>query len=607
MELQPQNDHNPNLVQAPLPKAIFPTVRPGVKRLLRLKKLDEIYDQVKGTTSSPDEFAKTVLEILKVDYVLPERELKALREIQGPLVVIANLPFGGIEALIMVRLLAAIRPEFKLVANNLLGQVSELKSALVLVDPFRDEQFGQAAEAEGKILVPLKQLVKQLKEGGLIGMFPAGAQASFNFQEGIITVPGWDHDLGRIIRMTEATVVPIYFHAPNPLYIKIAGFFSQKLASRLMFRKLMAPHKKKVHFQIGRKITPARLSKFTKAEEMVQFLQSKTYLLSAKYQRSGISVNAIDLPHLSREVPIIDPVDPALFTREIDALPPSRILAEKAPFQVIEVNKKEAPHLMREIGRLREITFREVGEGSGKAFDVDPFDEYYTQLVLWDAEKKAVAGGYRIGKIPEILRDYGRKGVYTFSLFRIRKRLFEQIGPALEMGRSYVVREYQRSYLPLMLLWTAIGQYVLRNPRYKTLLGPVSITADLNPISTHVLVSFLEENQMDEELTRLVSARNKWKAKEKILKNYYNSFTINDLGDVQELIEEIENSSLGVPILLKHYLKLGGKLLAFNIDPDFSNVLDGLIMVDLTQTPPNVLRRYMGDEGMKKFLETNEK
>lgn len=265
-------------------------------------------------------------------------------------------------------------------------------------------------------------------------------------------------------------------------------------------------------------------------------------------------------------------------------------------------HQNEAPTLMKEIGRQREISFREVGEGSGKPFDIDRFDEDYIQLVLWDKENNKVAGGYRIGKIDELLEEKGRHGIYSHSLFRIRPKLWKEIGTALEMGRSYIVTEYQKSFLPLMLLWKAIGEYVMRNPQYKILIGPVSITAALGDVSKNLLVSFLEENEMENNLENFVKPRNKFRKEPQIVRNYYNTIAINDLSDIQDMISGIEESEHGVPILLKHYLKLGGKLLAFNIDPDFSDVLDGLIMVDLTKTPERILKKYMGEEGMKEFL-----
>ena len=222
---------------------------------------------------------------------------------------------------------------------------------------------------------------------------------------------------------------------------------------------------------------------------------------------------------------------------------------------------------------------------------------------MYEKLKNELVGAYRLGKSDVIMQALGKKGLYTSTLFKFRKKLLKRISPALEMGRSFIRKEYQRNYSSLLVLWKGLAHYVAMNPDYKILFGPVSINSEYQSTSRQLLVGFLKQNESLPDLARLVKPRKpmrtnpirKWKLRR--IKS-----TVKDLEDVDSLIADIETNLTGVPILLRQYLKLGGKLLAFNIDPDFSYVLDGLILVDLTKTDPKVLERYMGREKTTRFL-----
>ncbi len=576
-------------------KTIFPLLRPGVERLLRIRKLSNLFEQVRGKTESPGEFAETILEILGIRYEIPEKDIGPLREIKGPLILVANLPLGGAEALVMVRILSLIRPDFKLVANNLLGQITELENSLLVVD--------QAGTEFARNEKDRLKLVRYLKAGGLVGVFPAGDNPLYNPASAKFKDPEWDQNLARIILIAGATVVPVYFHGENSLLVQLAGLIHPKLQQRLRIRDITKRRSRELKLKIGKRIAPGRIRHFDSPESLIQYLRAKTFMLSTGFVESGVDFRLVRSRRKGFEASIAKkPLQGKLLEQVLPMLEGNRVLASQDKFVVFRFYKSEAPDLMREIGRQREIAFRAVGEGSGSPIDIDRFDDDYLQLVLWDKEEARIAGGYRIGKIDKLLESRGRHGIYTHSLFRIRPKLWKEIGKALEMGRSYIVGEYQRNILPLMLLWMAIGEYVCRNPEYKILIGPVSITAEMNPFSRQLLVAFLEENEMHSELENLVKPLHKFRKEPEITRDYLNTIAVRDLADVQDMISGIEDSEHGVPILLKHYLKLGGKLLAFNIDPDFSDVLDGLIMVDLTQTEERILKKYMGGKGMESFL-----
>jgi putative hemolysin len=305
----------------------------------------------------------------------------------------------------------------------------------------------------------------------------------------------------------------------------------------------------------------------------------------------------------AKQEPIVPPQDPGALAAEVTALPVDYLLAEHEELAVYHAAARQIPVVMREIGRLREITFRATGEGTGRAIDLDSFDGDYVQLFIWHRAKREIVGAYRLGQTDTILADKGKRGLYTSTLFDYRTALLERLGPALELGRTFVRQEYQRSFAPLLLLWKGIGHYVVRHPRYKMLLGPVSISNTYQSASRQLMVQFLKAHHLMAGLSDLVRPRNPFREQRVGGWDAESVKTmVKQSDDLSELVAELEPDQKGIPVLLKQYLKLGAKLLAVNLDPDFSDVVDGLIVVDLTRTERRVLEKYMGKEGAGGFL-----
>jgi putative hemolysin len=252
--------------------------------------------------------------------------------------------------------------------------------------------------------------------------------------------------------------------------------------------------------------------------------------------------------------------------------------------------------VLHEIGRLREVTFRAVGEGTGREIDLDRFDSTYLHLFVWDRARSAIAGAYRLGPTDRILAAKGIDGLYSSTLFTYRKVLFERMGPALEMGRSFIAEPYQRSYAGLLLLWRGIGELVVRNPKYTTLFGPVSISADYRSISHRLMAEFLRQNRFAHRWGRWVRPRSPLPRGRLPVHSLPTG-----VEELSEVIAELESDRKGVPVLLRQYLKLGGRQLALNVDEQFSNVLDVLVMVDLRETDERMLVRYLGRDGAASF------
>jgi putative hemolysin len=294
--------------------------------------------------------------------------------------------------------------------------------------------------------------------------------------------------------------------------------------------------------------------------------------------------------------------------KAVEKLLQNNLLLDQGEFSIYQAMKSDSADIVEEIGRLRELTFRSAGEGTGKEKDLDIYDNYYVHVFAWDKDKKNIIGAYRLGLTDRIIENHGLNGLYTHTLFKYKKELFENLKPSIELGRSFVREEYQKNYAPLMLLWKGIGQFVVKNPRYRVLFGPVSINDDYTNFSQDIIKRFLENRHYNTNLARFVKPRIPFKRP--FLKRGFDTKAIgrlmHDIDQVSAVVSEFEKDQKGVPILLKQYLKLNGKILGFNVDPDFSRVLDALILVDLSQTDPKILERYMGKENAAGYLSHQE-
>ena len=282
---------------------------------------------------------------------------------------------------------------------------------------------------------------------------------------------------------------------------------------------------------------------------------------------------------------------------EIGQLPAESCLVQSGAFQVFLTEPNQVPVALREIGRLRELTYRAVGEGTGRELDLDSFDKRYLHLFSWDRERTRIVGAYRLGRTDRIMATAGVDGLYTRTLFRYDERLIARLSPALELGRSFVRAEYQKNYNALLLLWKGIGRFVATHPEYRVLFGPVSISCRYSDSSHRLLIAFLQQNHRDSDLADLVEAINP-----RVLNPAPARAIPRSVEEANRLVTEAESDGKGVPILLRQYLKLNAKLLGFNVDPRFGDALDTLMMVDLTTVDDAILNRYLGRQATAEFL-----
>lgn len=560
-------------------------VEDAIGKLLRLDRLDRIYADVPGADTRL--IAQHPLALLNVHPEVSARDL-ALIPKQGPVVAVANHPFGLIEGAILASTFLSVRPDVKIMANHLLATMPETCQLCIFVDPFGGEG---AARANHK---GLKDAIAWLKQGGLLSVFPSGEVSHLNLKQRAIIDPEWSHSVARLIRITGATVLPMYFLGANSALFQVLGFLHPRVRTALLPHEFFNKHNRTIELRIGGPITPAKIRSYQDDVSLIRYLRHRTYLLQNR-----------EAPKQFRTA-VVEPAGASVFREllasEVAKLAPERTLVTTDDLCVLLGKANEIPNVLHEIGRLREITFRQVGEGTGKPIDLDRFDDHYWHLFVWNRQSNEVVGAYRLGPSDEILTRFGAKGFYTSQLFQWKRSFLDRIHPALELGRSFVRPEYQKTYAPLLLLWKGIGQFLIRNPQYKLLFGPVSISNGYTAASRHLMVKFLRAYRQSPELAPLVRARNPFRQRPSKLTDELIGTTVWDVEELSTLIADVETDRKGVPVLLKQYLKLGGELVAFHVDRRFANALDGLIVVDLRKSDTRVLERYMGKEGAAQFL-----
>ena len=567
-------------------------------RLLKLNQLDRMYREMYAA-GGDGPFMGRVLEELGIETVVSERDLARVPE-EGRLIIVANHPFGGIDGMILLTLLKQIRPDIKALVNFLLGRIPEIAENFILADPF------ESKEAVLSNIKPLRETIGRLKRGEVILFFPAGEVSHITWKNWRVCDGQWNPIVARLARKTKSPILPVYFEGSNSAFFQAAGLIHPLLRTALLPSEMLKKRNSRVRLRIGRVIPAERLFRFSRDEDMMRYLRWRTYMLARSEDEEvrGLSSGRSGLIPVAEQITARASVDPV--AADVEALGPDRVLVEADPFAVYLAEAAEIPNLLQEIGRLRETTFREVGEGTGKAVDLDEYDEYYLHLFVWNRKKSEVVGAYRLGLTDRIRAEHGLKGLYTRTLFSYRGRFLNKIDPAVELGRSFVRSEYQRTFRALMLLWKGIGAFVVQNPRYKYLFGPVSITSEYDAVSRHLIAHFFRKNNHHRSLARLVKARNPLRRSR--LKGRELKAVLKLLGDVQglsDVVADIEEDEKGIPILLKQYVKLGGKTLGFNVDQDFSDVLDAFILVDLTRTDQRILVKYMGESGAQSFLQAH--
>lgn len=546
--------------------------------LLRFNKINDLYDKVSDVHGIDS--INSLLEQLNVKIEIDEKDLKKLPP-KGSFITVSNHPFGGIDGILLIKLLSMVRDDHKVIANFLLKKIEPISEFFLAVNPF--ENMPDA----GSSVTGLKTAIDHLKNGGVLSIFPAG-EVSTNYSSNVITDREWLPSALRFIKKANVPVVPIYFHGSNSRLFHLLGQIHPSLRTAKLPSELLNKKNKTIKIRIGNPISVKEQERFSDIYQYGRYLRAKTYCLD-----SGIEVKRFfnyTLKSEPKPEAIAEPQPQTGIEKEINLLRKQNHLFTIKNYSVFCAPTAKIPFILNELGRLRELTFRDVGEGTNRSTDIDEFDLYYYQLVIWDDDEKRIVGGYRIGKGADILSQYDIRGFYTQSLFKMSPSFREILKQSLELGRSFIVKEYQRKPLPLFLLWKGILYFLLKNPEYRYLIGPVSISNTYSEKSKELIIRYIMTHHFDYQKARLVAPRNRFKVTT-------NDPHLNDalkhikpdLGSIDKFIGDVDQHNSGLPVLLKKYLGLNAKIIAFNVDPKFNNCVDGLLVLDIYAIPIETL------------------
>tara|TARA_B100001079_G_scaffold97859_1_gene84121 strand:- start:146 stop:1948 length:1803 start_codon:yes stop_codon:yes gene_type:complete len=565
-----------------------------VLRTTKLSRLNKEYQQRKNLKGVA--FIDSILEGFEIQFDIPEKDLKRIPK-SGPFITISNHPLGGIDGMILMKLLLEQREDYKIIANFLLHRLDPLRPYIMPVNPF--ETHKDAKSSVGGI----KEAIAHLHEGHGLGMFPAGEVSTYKDEKLIVDKP-WEPVAMRLIQKAKVPVVPIYFHAKNSTFFYRLASMSDVLRTAKLPSEMLSQKRRKINVRIGNPISVEDQSEFKDLESFTAYLRRKTYMLANVFEKKKLFEkipHTLKLPKAPKK--IATEMKSELMEAEVENCREldKRLLISKN-YEVFLAKREIIPNIVQELGRLREITFREIGEGTNNPVDLDPFDDYYYHLFLWDNETNKVAGAYRMGMGAEIFKDHGINGFYLQDLFRFEPELYKMMSKSIEMGRAFIIKEYQQKPMPLFLLWKGIVHCTLRFPEHKYLIGGVSISNKFSNFSKSLMIEFMRSNYYDPYVAQYIRPKKEFKVKlEDADKDIVFDKSEADLNKFDKIIDEIEPENLRLPVLIKKYIKQNAKVVAFNVDPLFNNAVDGLMYIRIADLPESTVKPVM--EEFQKELE----
>ena len=554
-------------------------------KTLRISKLNRIYERHMHKEDMA--FLDGILGDFKIDFEIPEDDLARIPK-EGAFITVSNHPLGGIDGILLLKLLVDKRPDYKIIANFLLHRIVPLKKYVMPVNPFEEHKDAKSS------ITGIKNALVHLSKGYPLGIFPAGEVSTFKDGKLMVDKP-WEEGAIKIIRKANVPVIPIYFHAKNSKLFYFLSRLNPTLRTAKLPSELLTQKHRLIKVRIGKPISVKEQNEFQSLENFHHYLRKKTYMLANPFEKNKSNNNGINFKFSKSVQKIIEPVSPDLMKEELKVLDKndSLIFTSKS-YRIYLADSKYIPNTLREIGRLREITFREVGEGTNKSLDLDKFDNFYKHLFLWDDTNNQLVGAYRMGFGKDIFKKHGIEGFYVNELFKIEPELFDMMENTFEMGRAFIVESYQKKPMPLFLLWKGIVHVTLRYPNYKYLMGGVSISNQFSNFSKSLMIEFMKSHYYDPFVAQYVSPKKEYKVRLKDAdKDFVFDKTKADVKKFDKVIDEIEPGNLRLPVLLKKYIKQNAHLVGFNVDPKFNNAVDGLLYIRIADLPESTVKPVM--------------
>ena len=471
-------------------------------KLLKISTLNKVYDRNRHLKDVA--FLNGILDDLQIKFEIPEEDLKRLPK-EGAYITISNHPLGGIDGVLLLKLMLEREPNFKIIANFLLHRIHPLKKYIMPVNPFENHKGTKSS------VVGLKETFRHLSDGKPLGIFPAGEVSTYKDGKLMVDKP-WEEGAIKVIRKAQVPVVPIYFHAKNSRLFYLLSKISGTFRTALLPSEVFSQKNRVIKVRVGKPISVNEQNEYKTLEEYSEFLRKKTYMLANPFEKESHFLPTPSLKISKSPKQIVSGANSDKIIAEVDAARNSdcRLLQSKN-YEVFFTEAHQIPNILHEIGRLREITFREVGEGTNESIDLDKHDQYYHHLFLWDSDANKIAGAYRMGLGSKIYPKYGINGFYLNDLFRFEPELYDMMHKSIEMGRAFIIKEYQQKPMPLFLLWKGIMHTTLRYPEHKFLLGGVSISNQFSDFSKSLMIEFMKSNYYDRILRNTFTRRKRIK------------------------------------------------------------------------------------------------
>ena len=553
-------------------KGFFGTCVAGLAYgVMGLGEINRLFDGAADYQGS--EFADHLIENMGITIDVSPEQLESIPK-EGGFIVVSNHPFGGIEGVMLLSAIAKVRPDFKLMANFILAHIPNLKDCFFAVNPFTDNPEWKSSVGG------IKGAIQHVAAGNGLGVFPAGEVSRYRGHD-YPEDQAWSTSIARIIKNAGVPVVPVFWDGRNSKLFYAVDKIHHMLGTARLTRELANKHDTCFNLQIGKPILPAEIAAYEKPVDLAAYLRSRSYALEANITAKTAEKKETKL------VEIDAPTDLSLMLAELDAIREKAFLYSASDYDCYLADYEDIPNLMHEIARLREETFRAIGEGTGKNLDQDEFDTHFKHLILWDKVKQKIAGCYRLGIGSDIVPKYGIKGFYVSTLVNINESFVPYLEHTIELGRSFVTLDYQKEVLPLVLLLRGLSDVVVRYPNINHFIGPVSISSWYPKFYMSMIVKYVtEKHPVNEELAHMATPMTPFH--ENFLKvdaDVLMQGNMDSIDKFDKFMFRLSNGQYRLPTLFKKYLKLNAKFLCFNVDPDFNDTLDSLLFLTFTDFP----------------------
>ena len=549
--------------------------------ILGIGKLNKVYPYVADLQGH--EFSEEVLRRFGISYEVPEDQLGNIPS-EGGFLTVSNHPFGGADGLILNAIIGPRRKDFKILTTFLLAKVANLTKWFIPVDNF--------SKGGTKSITGIRTALSHISSGGALGLFPTGEVSTYQKKGRRTAVSGkrviedkpWPENITKLIKNSGLPVIPIFFDGTNTKLFHILGKIHPRLRTVRLVHELTCKNGTLVKVRIGKPIPASEIAEMD-IPSLGEYLRNRTYALEAQCVSSESNNTVQEMS------PIAEPVDPELVRVQMSKLE-DKCLFQAGDYKGFLLDATDAPDAMRELYRLREETFRAVGEGTGKPLDTDSFDGHYKHLILWSVPNGEIVGAYRVGYGSKIIPNKGKEGLYTASLLRFGPGSDKVLAHGMELGRSFVALKYQREVLPLKLMLSGLAVAMATDPESFYCVGTVSISDALPDFYKSLAIYFLERDFRLPDADNFATAPNPFQPDflrvnpEGLLERIPKG----DIDAFDRLLGTLSDGKYRLPVLLRKYFSCGAKVACFNVDPSFNNSLDGMIVMDKSDFPVPMMR-----------------